>query len=69
MEPTSENLKAFRHAQWRVKFTAHLISMHQTVEGRGTPDWEMEHAEYVNRHSLAEESLAAFPPEWEKLYP
>ncbi|RBP40516.1 hypothetical protein DES53_108223 [Roseimicrobium gellanilyticum] len=69
MEPTPENLKAFGHARWRVKFTAHLITLHEGVGGRGSPDWELEHAEHVNRHRLAEESLAAFPAEWAELYP
>ena len=69
METTPENIRAFRHARWRVKFTSQLIVLHEGIQDQDTELWREEHAEYLNRHASAKESLTVFPTEWDSLYP
>jgi hypothetical protein len=69
MEPTLENIQAFKHACWRVRFTARLIALNEGLSTRGSPSWGDERVEYENRHLLAKQELAAFPRDWSSLYP
>ncbi|RBP47754.1 hypothetical protein DES53_101553 [Roseimicrobium gellanilyticum] len=69
MEPTPENIAAFTHARWRVRFTSHLIALHEGMSEKNSKYWHEEHDQYLTRHLLAKEQLAAFPTDWDALYP
>lgn len=69
MEPTPERIQDFRHARWKVKFTAHLIALHECKENKGSVHWLQEHGEFLNRHAMAKETLSNYPKEWNDLYP
>jgi hypothetical protein len=69
MDPTPENIEAFQHARWRVRFTSHLIALHEGLSEKSSKHWVEEHEEYLKRRSLANEQLATFPREWDALYP
>ena len=69
MDTTPENIEAFKHARWRVRFTAHLIALHEAISDQDSDHWREEHEEYLKRHAVAKEHLATFPREWDGLYP
>ncbi|RBP47759.1 hypothetical protein DES53_101558 [Roseimicrobium gellanilyticum] len=69
MEPTPENIQAFRQARWRVRFSAHLIALHEGMSDRESIYWCDEREEYLTRHAHAKQSFAIFPREWSRLYP
>lgn len=69
MEPTPENIQAFKHARWRVRFTGRLIALNEGLSSRDTQGRGEERVEYENRHLRAKQELAAYPTDWGCLYP
>lgn len=69
MEPTLENIQAFKHARWRVQFTGRLIALNEGLSSRDSQGWREERVEYEDRHLRAKQELAAFPQDWSNLYP
>jgi hypothetical protein len=70
MDPTSENIQAFKYARWRVHFTRHLIALHEGMGGdRESQCWCAEREEYLTRHAHAREQYSTYPREWNRLYP
>ena len=69
MEPNTENIQAFKYARWRVRFTAHLIALHEGMGDRESMCWCSEREEYLTRHARAKDHYATFPREWNRIYP
>jgi hypothetical protein len=68
MEATEQNIDAFRHAHWRVKFLRQVIELHKTSPRKGAEDWYLSHGEYLGQMHAAERELHRFPAHWETTY-
>ncbi|QIF03637.1 hypothetical protein [Roseimicrobium sp. ORNL1] len=68
MDPTPENIRAFHHARWKVRYTSYLLALHEGLDNKGSLLWLQQRGHYLNRYSLAKESLAAFPESWHDLF-